>query len=143
MSYCRFSSDDFSCDVYVYESGSGWITSVAGNRIVGDIPKIPPWNSVSVAEIFAAERAQMDFLNTAQREDIDLPLAGDTFSDATPWECADRLESLRALGYRVPQKPRQDGVRAVPLAISFGRSLIRQRVGHEMQAASGYQWQSF
>lgn len=28
MSYCRWSSDDFKSDVYVYESQAGWITHV-------------------------------------------------------------------------------------------------------------------
>ena len=34
---------------------------------------------------------------------IGLPEDGETFNDATAEECADRLEYLRALGYRVPQ----------------------------------------
>lgn len=33
MSYCRFSSDGFNCDVYVYEDcAGGWTTHVAANR---------------------------------------------------------------------------------------------------------------
>lgn len=31
------------------------------------------------------------------------PEAGDSFNDGTPGECADRLESLRAKGFNVPQ----------------------------------------
>lgn len=34
---------------------------------------------------------------------IGLPHDGEDFDDDTPDECADRLEHLRALGYRVPQ----------------------------------------
>lgn len=35
MSYCRFSTDDYQCDVYVYEDvGGWWSTHVAGNRPV-------------------------------------------------------------------------------------------------------------
>lgn len=33
---------------------------------------------------------------------IGLPFDGETFNDPTPGECADRLEWLRGLGYRVP-----------------------------------------
>lgn len=33
MSYCRFSSMNWMCDVYVYEDcGGGWVTHVAGRR---------------------------------------------------------------------------------------------------------------
>ncbi|SRR5579883_3081343 len=33
MSYCRFSSDDYQCDVYVYAHIAGyWTTHVASNR---------------------------------------------------------------------------------------------------------------
>ena len=42
MSYCRWSSDNWKCDLYCYEDVSGGITThVAGNRIVGDIPEAP------------------------------------------------------------------------------------------------------
>lgn len=35
MSYCRFSSSNWMCDVYVYEDcGGGWATHVAGRRRV-------------------------------------------------------------------------------------------------------------
>lgn len=34
MSYCRWSSDFFQCDVYVYEDvAGGWTTHVAGRRL--------------------------------------------------------------------------------------------------------------
>lgn len=36
-------------------------------------------------------------------EDITLPHAGESFVDDSPGECADRLETLAALGYYVPQ----------------------------------------
>ncbi|WP_314435823.1 hypothetical protein [Massilia timonae] len=104
MSYCRFSSDNFGCDVYVYEHvAGGFVTHVAGNRIVGDVPKLPRPTKENRSEYMAAHRAQMDFMTDAKREDIDLPHAGGSFSDDTAGECAARLESLRVLGYKVPQ----------------------------------------
>ena len=40
MSYCRFSSDDYGCDAYVYEDVSGGFTiHLAGRRYLGDVPK--------------------------------------------------------------------------------------------------------
>lgn len=103
MSYCRFSSDNWSCDLYVYQSiHGGFVTQVAGNRITGDIPKLPPL-SAGVDAYWSATKAQHQFLDTAVRKPIELPHAGAGFVDATANECADRLESLRALGYNVPQ----------------------------------------
>jgi len=104
MSYCRWSSDDFSCDVYVYENCiGGWTTHVAGNRVLGDIPKTPPMEQDNMPAFVAAYKAQMDFLETAKRAPIGLPHDGESFDDPSPGDCADRLESLRAEGYVVPQ----------------------------------------
>jgi hypothetical protein len=105
MSYCRWSSDDFQCDVYVYDGGGGWTTHVAGNRPVGAVPPTPPKRNDPAwpREFLAAHQAQMAFLETCERVAITLPHAGESFHDDTPGECADRLEMLRALGYKVPQ----------------------------------------
>jgi hypothetical protein len=104
VSYCRFSSDNFACDVYVYESvGGAFVTHVAGNRVLGEVPKLPRPTKENAAEYLAARRAQSKFLDTAKREPIDLPYAGQSLGDDTAAECADRLEQLRALGYNVPQ----------------------------------------
>jgi hypothetical protein len=107
MSYCRFSSDDFHCDVYVYEHCyGGFMTHVAANRVVGDVPKID-WpqldDIVSTSVLHAQYMAQMRFMETAKRAPIGLPHDGKEFVDDTPGDCADRLESLREIGYNVPQ----------------------------------------
>lgn len=106
MSYCRWSSDDFACDVYVYEStGDDWVTHVARNRPVGVVPPMPPFRAdpAWAEEFIQAHQAQHEFLKTAPRAPLGLPHDGDSFSDATPGACAERLELLRAVGYRVPQ----------------------------------------
>lgn len=42
MSYCRWSSDDYQCDVYVYaHAGGWWQTNVASRRHEWDVP-LPP-----------------------------------------------------------------------------------------------------
>jgi hypothetical protein len=56
-----------------------------------------------MAEYMAAHRAQMAFLDTCERAPIGLPHDGESFSDDDAESCADRLESLRSLGYNVPQ----------------------------------------
>ena len=103
MSYCRFSSDNWSCDIYCYEGGSGFVTHVAGNRVLGDIPKTPALTKESIPDYMVAHKAQMAFFDTCERAPIGLPHDGESFDDDTAGECADRLESLRADGYNVPQ----------------------------------------
>lgn len=108
MSYCRWSSDNFSCDVYVYEDcGGGWTTHVAGNKAIGEIPKVPilihPLTDDAIQEYLAAEATQSAFLETCERAPIGLPHDGESFNDGSPSECAMRLERLRDMGYNVPQ----------------------------------------
>jgi hypothetical protein len=107
MSYCRWSSDDFKCDVYVYaHCDGGWTTHVAGNRVVYKQPLPPEVEFVPHGDNTAwFERHEIisKMLDECDRVRIELPHVGETFSDPTPGACADRLEQLRALGYIVPQ----------------------------------------
>lgn len=119
MSYCRFSSDNWWSDVYVYQSAGGWITHVAGMR--GVIRPVPDIISCSFSAWLcgrggAAYKAWIRFALLWQRflhrpslrlipmRPIGLPHDGETFTADTPSECADTLECLRSLGYRVPQR---------------------------------------
>lgn len=119
------------CDVYVYEHcDGGFVTHVAGRRrAIRPIPDIPfgwmpnfggtfslaerrviypnKWRALG-ASIFARiwcswHRVHMWSLDIIPLHDIGLPHAGEGFSDDTASECAGRLESLKALGYNVPQ----------------------------------------
>ncbi len=92
MSYCRFSSDNFMCDVYVYEDcAGGWTTHVAGVR-----------NLKPTSDPFT--RKYHRWLNKKHKsKPIGLLHDGKQFSDSTPGECADRLCGLREMGYSVPQ----------------------------------------
>jgi hypothetical protein len=107
MSYCRWSSDDHKCDVYVYEHcDGGYVTHVASKRYTADTPcpTTPKEWGTMPTELFAdALAAQRTWLDAATLVPIGLPHDGESFSDDTPGECAARLESLRALGYIVPQ----------------------------------------
>lgn len=106
MSYCRWSSCNFGCDLYVYEdTGGGWTIHVAGNRVVGKVPETvwPVDESPEARDRFVTtHNVQMEFLATAQREPIPLPHAGATFNLPTARACAEKVEELAALGYRVP-----------------------------------------
>ena len=105
MSYCRFSDEDFHCDVYVYESRDGYVTHVASRRHVLPDGLLPPPlpDDASAEEWIARHMRVMEIVSAAGMEEIDLPEAGDWFVHATPGGCADNLERLRAAGFRVPQ----------------------------------------
>lgn len=114
MSYCRWSTNDYQCDVYVYEDASGgWTTHVARRRWTYTTPLPEP---VSIPRHASPDE---DWRVWAVRDSVvtrmhgkpahgywtDLPesVAGRTFSHDTPGECADNLEALRDAGLNVPQ----------------------------------------
>ena len=131
MSYCRWSSMNWMCDVYVYEDvAGGWTTHVASNRkLFPPIPDFPygrfgwlggefdketrrvvyptPAKRVLAKVVFTIavywHRLHMGMLHLIPSKNIGLEHDGETFNDSSAAECADRLEYLRAMGYRVPQ----------------------------------------
>lgn len=99
MSYCRWSSNNFDCDLYCYESKQGWVTHVAGSRVTGPIPKVDWTDAVSLGETM---KAQMAYLNTAVREPIGLSYDGQSFTDGTLEEFRERVAMLIEDGYHIP-----------------------------------------
>lgn len=105
MSYCRWSSDNWRCDLYCYGDVSGGITThVASNRVVGDIPEAPLSLIMEGKndEFLKAHRRQMAFLETAEREPIGLPYDGERFNDPDFASFFVRLIELREAGYNFP-----------------------------------------
>ena len=130
MSYCRFSSDFGECDVYVYaDVYGGWTTHVAGRRLKHAVPdeikNMPTSTGDEWVARWEAQKKWRDSLpcdeypvtytdgsqgtgrTPKDSEYIDLSEISDfaegNFNDATPGECADRLEQIRASGLNVPQ----------------------------------------
>lgn len=102
MAYCRWSSDNFQCDVYVYEDvKGGWTTHVAGSRRKY-LYTLPPGLPDDAEPLAAFKRWKL--VMNAQHDliGIDLPHAGETFNDPTPWACAQRLKELKSIGFNVP-----------------------------------------
>lgn len=103
MSLCRWSTDDFSCDLYIYYDYTGGITThVAGNRPVGEIPKTPDFMTSDPEVWLKAHKKQMEFLEHCEQEPIDLPYAGETFNDPDEESLVERLKELKEIGYRFP-----------------------------------------
>ena len=108
MSYCRWSSDQFGSDVYVYEAVDGGYTChVAARRHASDEPKPPAFEGEltpeSVPQYMAAHHALMEWCEGAHMEPIGLPHDGDSINLDTPGEMADKLVELKEEGYHVPQ----------------------------------------
>lgn len=105
MSYCRWSSLNWTCDLYCYEDVSGgYTTYVANRRIVGKVPEAPLQLLVEgkLKEFEALECAQMKFLEHAEYNNIGLPYDGQSFNDPTLETFLARLLNLKKAGYNVP-----------------------------------------
>jgi hypothetical protein len=106
MSYCRWSSNDYQCDIYCYESvGDFFAIHVAGNRIVFCEPLPPPveFKQGDFDAWLARDRAVMDIIERSERVAIGLPHDGESFDEPDAEAAANRLEYLKNLGYSVPQ----------------------------------------
>jgi hypothetical protein len=104
MSWCRWSSLDFRCDLYVYESMSGVEVHVAGGRYDLDYDLLPA--AVSILDDQDAWRVRHDLLSAliadAETVAIDLPHARDSRTFDTLVEAACWIDELAGLGYVVP-----------------------------------------
>lgn len=105
MSYCRWSSDNWKCDLYCYaDVMGGYTTHVATNRVVGEVPEAPfsLLMEGKHKEFLKAHKKQMDFLEKCKREKIGLPYDGESFNDRTLDDFLARLLHLREVGYNFP-----------------------------------------
>lgn len=137
MSYCRWSSMNWMCDVYVYaDCNGGWTTHVASaRRMMPPIPDISfggissfiyrwsgaVWDKETRKVVYPSKvkkslaglwwsfssfwhnRIHMGSLHVIPLRPIRLKHDGESFNDETAQDCADRLEYLRSVGYKVDQ----------------------------------------
>lgn len=105
MSYCRWSSDDYQCDIYAYEAEGGHVIHVASKRykFKGPLPPTVSHVEDGLDAWFARHNEVMRMTREADTVEIGLPHDGESFSPDGPGECADELERLRECGYNVPQ----------------------------------------
>lgn len=109
MSYCRWSSDDYQSDLYVFgDVDGGYVSHVAGRRYVLAESLPPPvdlGDSIESREAWLERHRKVQgIIKRSSHEVIPLPERGESFFHETAGECADNLERLRAIGYHVPQK---------------------------------------
>lgn len=105
MSYCRFSCDDFQCDIYCYHSiGDFYQIYVAVNRPVykEPLPAPVPFDSENLPAWMERNDKVMKMVEVADRVDIGLSHDGESFECDTAEEAVDTLVMLRNAGYKFP-----------------------------------------
>lgn len=110
MSVCRFSSDDWRSDLYIYESRQGWEVHVAARRHVPRVPLPPPLDFEMVPHDERTIRAWVErsaevtriIMAESDLVDIGLPHDGESQTFSDPAAAAVWVEELAALGYCVP-----------------------------------------
>ncbi|MEJ7648634.1 MAG: hypothetical protein WKF57_06205 [Nakamurella sp.] len=108
MSLCRWSTDDYHCDVYIYDSDDGVTIHVAGSRYIFTEPFPPevPLSRAISAQLMEAWMARQvvisRMIDEMTTEPIGLPHDGVTLIAETPGEAAQVLRDLVTEGYRVP-----------------------------------------
>lgn len=104
MSYCRWSTDDFQCDLYCYESTcGGFTTHVASSKIMFTEPLPPEVDLLEDVDGYMQRHNKvMELVKTSPKEPIGLPYDGQSFNDPDLQSFLARLEQLKAAGYRFP-----------------------------------------
>ena len=86
MSYCRFSSDDYRCDVYCYADAlGGFTTHVASKRVVLQEPLPDPvlLEPDSTLQWLKRQSVVGEIVAKSPLVQIGLPCDGKTFQDPT------------------------------------------------------------
>lgn len=107
MSYCRWSSMNFKCELYAYESEEGFVIHVAGNKVVGDVPPLADFFG-DMDEFLRSMVVQHKFLETAERRNIGLEDDGKSFICENLESFKEKLLELRAKGYTFPDYVLED-----------------------------------
>jgi len=107
MSYCRWSTDNFRCDIYAYESCmGGWEIHVASHRYNEPIPEVDYdllWGSQQNIKKFVRQRRkQSKYFKKCGSTEIGLTYDGESFNAGTLEEFRDIMIMLRNEGYRFP-----------------------------------------
>lgn len=109
MSYCRWSTDNFKCDIYAYESDAGFVIHIASYKIVGEPPAVDikllmKENSTKEdqQEYIRQSKINSAWMNKCERVPIGLPYDGESYTLDTAQEFYDKMIELREVGYRFP-----------------------------------------
>lgn len=106
MSYCRWSSMDHACDLYVYSDVNGGYTChvANGKRVAGEpCPSMPEkWWELPVEEFMAAAQKQSEWVDKTKVVPIGLPHDGESYYSLDRDTMVDTLKMLKEAGYKMP-----------------------------------------
>lgn len=101
MSYCRWSSDGFMCDLYAYESVDNFFyVHVAANRVTERCPEIDFTSEETIKNTLPAYNEWLR--KDKERKPIGLPYDGKTFVCENINEVYECMVTLKDCGYNVP-----------------------------------------
>lgn len=113
MSYCRWSSDWFRCDLYAYESDRGFEIHVGGRRHKATDNLPPEFDQadeederMTVTRYLNLHMKVMALIADHADENyrtLGLPHDGESFILPTEREMYAKILELEALGYRIPR----------------------------------------
>ena len=105
MSFCRFSTDNYRCDLYAYESAHGFELHVAAQRVHWDPPQSPlslEALNLPHEEWLALYARYHDALREAPRSSIIHPDAGGHHLLGSLQQLRDKIEQLISEGLHAP-----------------------------------------
>ena len=104
MSICRFSDNDYQCDLYVYHDTLGGITiHVAGNRVQYN-KQLPTYVDMdNFSEWIKRHNIVSEMFDQSEKVKIDLPYADESFYGLSPQEAHSKVDELIRLGYNCPE----------------------------------------
>lgn len=104
MSYCRFSTNDFQCDVYAYDGHGGIVVHVAATRVVfaESLPARIPFELAHLDAWIERDRKVSAMVEAGGREAIKRKHAGESYYGLDADDAVALMEELKALGYRFP-----------------------------------------
>lgn len=102
MAYCRFSDDQWQCDVYCYKDISGdYVIAVASHRHVFE--RLPPPPKNFPEHWLEHSKIVAERLKAGTLERIGLPYDGEFYLFHTARHAMLKLKELREAGYNVPE----------------------------------------
>lgn len=112
MSYCRFSSDSFRSDVFVYSGTGGYHILVAQFRCANSFPypellPAPEGKRAQERHYKAVAEGRKRWFSTMTRSKIELEHSGETFIVESAQAAIDRLKYLARIGFHVPESALQ------------------------------------
>ena len=103
MSFCRWSDDDYRCNIYAYESDcGGYCVHVARKKPLFNEPLPPAAKDTAADEWFQRRVKVNQMVREAGWADIGLSRDGESYSLDSLSDVLELLESLKEEGYNVP-----------------------------------------